>query len=44
MVTRRVNGLIYVPCPGCRRKLGPFTRLTTGFARCAHCGTQFNVR
>ena len=44
MVTRRVNGLIYVPCPKCGRKLGPYTRLTTGRAQCAHCGAVFDVR
>ncbi len=44
MATRRVNGLIYVPCPKCHRKLGPFTRLTAGSARCAHCGAVFMVR
>ena len=44
MVTRRVNGLIYVTCPKCRRKLGPFTSLTTGLAQCAHCGERFMVR
>jgi ribosomal protein S27E len=43
MANRRVNGLIYVSCPGCPRKLGPFTRLSAGRARCAHCGRQFNV-
>jgi len=44
MVTRRVNGLIYVPCPGCGRKLGPFSRISAGAAKCAHCGKAFNVR
>ena len=46
MVTRRVNGPIYVPCPNpnCRRKLGPFSRVTTGLMKCGHCGEVFNVR
>ena len=43
MATRRVNGLIYVPCPGCGRKLGPFTGITGGLMKCGHCGRQFNV-
>jgi ribosomal protein L37AE/L43A len=44
MATRRVNGLIYVPCPGCGRKLGPYTRLTAGIMTCGHCSRVFNVR
>lgn len=42
-VTRRVTGPIYVQCPKCRRRLGPFSRLTTGMAGCAHCGARFRV-
>lgn len=34
---------VYVTCPGCRRKLGPYASMTTGTAKCAHCGKQFRV-
>ncbi|CAN5565946.1 hypothetical protein BH10ACT5_BH10ACT5_05490 [soil metagenome] len=44
MATRRVKGLIYVPCPGCSRKLGPYTYLSEGAMKCGHCGRVFNVR
>ncbi len=35
---------IFVTCPKCHRKLGPFSRLTTGMAKYAHCGAVFRVR
>ena len=45
VVTRRVSGPMVVPCPGCGRKLGPYSRITTGVpVRCTHCGTTFTVR
>jgi ribosomal protein L37AE/L43A len=44
MVTRRVNGPIYVPCSRCHRRLGPFSRVTSGLMKCGHCGNVFNVR
>ncbi|GAA4265975.1 hypothetical protein GCM10022256_15870 [Frondihabitans peucedani] len=44
MATRRVDGLIYVPCPKCGRNLGPYTRLTGGLMKCGHCGKEFTVR
>jgi hypothetical protein len=44
MATRRVNGLIYVTCPYCRTKFGPYQRLGLGQRSCGRCGRSFNVR
>ena len=44
MTVRRVSGPIYVTCPYCRTKYGPFQRVTLGMRSCSRCGRSFNLR
>jgi hypothetical protein len=44
MTVRRVNGPIFVTCPYCRAKYGPFQRVMLGMRSCSRCGRSFNLR
>lgn len=44
MATRRVSGPIYVTCPYCHAKYGPFSRVSLGVRSCTRCGRSFNLR
>lgn len=44
MATRRVSRAIYVTCPHCRTKYGPYSRVMLGTRSCSRCGRTFNLR